>query len=344
MVQSICKEIELRRGYLDERPISSIYFGGGTPSLLEMDELELILSTIRNYFIIEPGSEITLEANPDDLTPLKLSELKSSGINRLSIGIQSFFQKDLDYMNRAHNSEQAYKCVLDAKEYGFEEISIDLIYGTPTMSEVEWIENLQKAFSLHVPHISAYCLTVEEGTALYKFVQTGKSKPVDEETSSRHFAIMLEMMEEYGYEQYEISNFSLPGKHARHNSSYWKGDHYLGIGPSAHSFNGQSRQWNISNNQSYIKAITAGELPFQIEYLSPSEKFNERLLTGLRTKWGCSLKEFEDLIGASQTHTLKKGLSAFIEKKQVELSGDIFKLTDSGKLMADAIASSLFII
>ena len=275
MVNAICKEIALRQNYLQDKNLQSIYFGGGTPSLLNQKQLLQIFETIEKHFTIHPNAEITLEANPDDLSEEKLSELKHTPINRLSIGVQSFFDADLKWMNRAHNSEEALNCVGLAKKAGFENISVDLIYGLPNFSIEDWKKNIQTVIRFGIQHVSAYCLTVEEKTVLSKWVAQKKIVPANEDDQSEQFEILVNELEKAGIEQYEISNFSLPGFHSKHNSNYWKGKHYLGIGPSAHSFNGTSRSWNIANNRTYMREIQEGKRWFETEELTTKNQFNE---------------------------------------------------------------------
>jgi len=269
MVASILAELALQKDYLEGKPLDSIYFGGGTPSLLDLKDMEQLFDTIHQLHTVASGAEITLEANPDDLTKEKLSDLKNyTPINRLSIGIQSFADADLTWMNRAHNARHARASLDDALAAGFQDLTLDLIYGAPTTPDAQWAENLRLAFEYEVPHLSCYCLTVEEGTALGTFVRKGQQPPVDEERAARQFEYLVDATAQQGYEHYEISNFARPGRYARHNSNYWSGEHYLGVGPSAHSFNGQSRQWNVANNALYIKDIEKGILPFEREVLT----------------------------------------------------------------------------
>jgi len=285
-LNALKKEIELQKNYLSPSPspkgegnskskINTIYFGGGTPSLLSQMELMDIFNTLHTHFDIAANAEITLEANPDDLSEEKIKQLKDTPVNRLSIGIQSFFDEDLQLMNRAHNSNESLNAVKLAQKSGFSNITIDLIYGIPTLTHINWKKNLQTAFDLDVKHISAYCLTVEPKTALAKFVQTGKIKNVDEQQSAEQFEIMLKAMNSNNFKQYEISNFCKDDFYSRHNSNYWLKENYLGLGPSAHSFNTKSRQWNISNNALYIQSLEKNELRFEVEILTTSQRYNE---------------------------------------------------------------------
>ena len=342
MVLAILKELELQRDYLGGTEISSIYFGGGTPSLLEVSELEQIFSKITALHRIAPNAEITLEANPDDLTVEKLSALRRhTPVNRLSIGIQSFSDEDLRWMNRTHSAAHAHACLRDAVAAGFDDLTIDLIYGAPTTSDAQWAENLQLAFSYGIPHLSCYCLTVEEGTALGAFVRKGQQPPVDEEKAARQFEHLMEVAAERGYEHYEISNFALPGRHARHNSNYWRGEHYLGVGPSAHSFDGQSRQWNLANNALYIKALEENKVPFEIENLTPAQRYNEYVMTSLRTMWGTELGKIREM-GEPFAAYFQQEVRVFLNNGTIENVGEIYRLSRAGKLLADGIAAELF--
>lgn len=344
MLTAIGKEIQLQKAYLTTTSkLDTIYFGGGTPSLLSSADIGYIFNIIRQHFEVADNAEITLEANPDDLSMAKLTELKDSPINRLSIGIQSFMEEDLRFMNRAHNAEEALFCLKAAKDFGFENMTIDLIYGTPTLTDRQWQTNLQTIFDLDIPHISCYALTVEPKTALDHFVKKGKVPPVNEAQAARQFETMLEMMEQYGYEHYEISNFAKPGHYSRHNSSYWLGYHYLGVGPSAHSFNGHSRQWNVANNAQYIKALEGGEVPFEIEKLSPKDQFNEYLMTALRTKWGCDVLKVKTW-GSEVEALFLKNCQPFLAEGLIRKDKNKYYLTNKGKFLADGIISDLFLI
>jgi oxygen-independent coproporphyrinogen III oxidase len=342
MVKAICMEMELRKEYLSEK-IETIYFGGGTPSLLSIDNLKLTIDNLHKHFIIEKNAEITLEANPDDINEEKLSGWKSCGINRLSIGVQSFFEEDLEWMNRAHNASQALQSVKLAQQKGFTNISIDLIYGSPTLSDEKWKENLQTAFALHITHLSCYALTVEPKTALAKMINENKKENIDTEKQSRHFEILTQLANEAGYEHYEISNFAKPDLRSKHNSSYWSGKNYLGLGPSAHSFNGESRQWNIANNALYMQSIQQKNISFEIEYLTATQKTNEYIMTALRTIEGIN---FADGRWRTTDDSVKNQILK--AAKKWEANGNIFKdetrirLTDKGKFFADGIAADLF--
>ncbi|AEE50473.1 oxygen-independent coproporphyrinogen III oxidase [Haliscomenobacter hydrossis DSM 1100] len=347
MVDAIVRELELQKDYLQGAPLSSIYFGGGTPSLLDAGELERIFAKIYQLHAVEVDAEITLEANPDDLDLLKLQALRNTPVNRLSIGIQSFAEEDLRFMNRAHNAQEARACIENALSQGFKNLTLDLIYGAPTTSHAQWAKNLETIFQYPIPHLSAYCLTVEPKTALDHFVKKGLAAPVDEEHANAQFQHLMEATKARGFEHYEISNFAQPGWYARHNSSYWQGEPYLGIGPSAHSFNGSSRQWNVANNAKYLKILNDDTPPtlensglFERETLSPATRYNEYVMTGLRTIWGCSLDKIDP---AFRTFFLEN-IQPFITKELVLVQEQRYRLSDTGKFMADHIASELFFI
>jgi oxygen-independent coproporphyrinogen III oxidase len=341
LISCLLKEIEIQKSYLNEEIVDTIYFGGGTPSFLDAEEIRRILDKVYAEFSIISNPEITLEGNPDDFTLQKLQELKQAGINRLSIGIQSFNDVDLTWMNRAHNSNQATKCVQDAQSLGFDNITIDLIYGLPEMTIESWKINLQKALDLHVQHISAYNLTVEPGTALHHFVKTGKSQPLNDEAGAEQFELLINTLENNNFKHYEISSFGKEGYFSKHNSSYWKRKFYLGIGPSAHSFNGNTRQWNVANNAKYIKGINAGEVPFELEKLSKNDRYNEYILLGLRTIWGCEFDYIKSEFGEASLLSLKQQL--FNYSDQINMDEQSFSLNQKGKAFADRIASELFV-
>lgn len=340
MVSAIVKELHMRKDEVDGE-IETIYFGGGTPSLLSKGQLEIILNTIRSEFIVISDAEVTLEGNPDDLTMEKLQELKCLGVNRLSIGIQSFYDSHLKWMNRAHNAEESENCVRNAQQIGFDNITIDLIYGIPNMSDEEWESNIEKAIDLGVPHISAYNLTVEDKTVLGYMVDKGKSPDVDDEQGESNFQVLKEKLLENDFIQYEISNFGKEGYFSKHNTSYWQGKKYLGIGPSAHSFDGKVRKWNIANNPVYIRKINEGELAFEEEILSPHDVVNEHLMIGLRNMWGCSWEYLNETgldLTQLKTEVVSKINTGYLEKTDVG-----FKTTAQGLLFADAIAADLFL-
>lgn len=341
MVDALIKEIALTKNYLQGETLETIYFGGGTPSILYVDDLKRILDALAANYNLNNLQELTIETNPDDLTTEKikeLSSLKAMGLNRFSIGIQSFFDEDLQYMNRAHNSAEAQTAVKKVQDAGFEKITIDLIYGTPTMNDERWHKNLETAFGLNVPHISSYALTVEEKTALDNKIRKGEAKPVDEEQAARQFKILMDEMKRNRFEQYEISNFAKPGRYAVHNTNYWRGKKYLGLGPSAHSFNNTARRWNVANTINYINSIEKGELPFEEEILTPAQQVNERIMTALRTQWGLPIAEFGLRVADLITENL-----AGIDQECYTFANGVITLTDQGKLFADAIAAELFI-
>ncbi|MDG1434443.1 MAG: radical SAM family heme chaperone HemW [Saprospiraceae bacterium] len=348
IINAILKEIELQKNYLANKNIKTIYFGGGTPSLLNERELNLFFEKINQLFHIEKDAEITLEANPDDLTLEKLRQLKSTPINRLSIGVQSFAEIDLKSMNRAHNVKEAESCIQNAQSLGFNNLTVDLIYGSPSTSNEQWRRNVQKLFDFEIPHLSCYCLTIEPGTALDHFVKRGKAQPVDDEKSAHQFEVLMQMMESNNYHHYEISNFAKPGNYARHNSNYWSGVSYLGVGPSAHSFNGKSRQWNIANNALYLKAIDFDKnninekgSRFEVEILSLKQQYNEYIMTALRTMWGCNLGKIRTWGDDFEKYFLKSS-EVFLKNGTLKQDRGSFVLTKKGKLLADNIAMELF--
>ncbi len=343
LIEAILQEIELRKSYLPSNRIKTIYFGGGTPSLLETAEIKQILSKIQSIFKVDKSAEITLEANPDDLNIAKIKSLKTAGINRLSIGIQSFYDEDLSDMNRAHNAEEAKVVVQNCLDQGFEHLSIDLIYGGTTLSDERWINNLETAFTSGINHLSAYSLTVEPKTALSSFIEKGKKAPLEDEKSIRHFEILKSMAKEHGFEHYEISNLSKPGHYSTHNTNYWKGEAYLGIGPSAHSFNDDSRQWNIRNNSQYIKLVNEGGAYFEQETLSPSDQYNEYIMTALRTTWGVDFSVIESRFGTDLLTYIKNQLHA-ISASLIEPTENGFKLSVQGMNVADTVISECFYV
>jgi oxygen-independent coproporphyrinogen III oxidase len=340
MVNAIVKEAVLRKDFIKE-PVETIYFGGGTPSLLPAEDVQLTLKKLKDLFTVSNDAEITLEANPDDITEEKLLAWKSVGINRLSIGIQSFFEEDLQWMNRAHNAQQAIESLHIATKY-FNNITIDLIYGTPTLTDEKWKQNVEKAIELNIPHLSCYALTVEPKTALDKMIRQNKKENVEPEKQARHFELLVQWTRRAGYEHYEISNFAKPGFRSKHNSSYWKGKPYLGLGPSAHSFNGDERQWNISNNALYLKSISNNVIPFEKEVLSQTQKLNEYIMTSLRTMEGLSLSHVSASWDKQTADAIKKDAAIFLEERTMTASGDHLILTAEGKLLADGIAAELF--
>ncbi|GAA4888546.1 radical SAM family heme chaperone HemW [Flaviramulus aquimarinus] len=347
MIVALVKELELRKVELKNQTIETIYFGGGTPSLLTIDELRLLIDTVYKNYSVAKSPEITLEANPDDLLSVRaqsrtiFENYLKTGINRLSIGIQSFFEDDLKRMNRAHNATEAKTCLSVASKH-FSNITIDLIYGIPNMSLEKWNENLNMAFSFGVNHISSYALTVEPKTALDTFIKKGTYPPIDEHLALQHFNHLIEKTQQQGFVHYEISNFGKPNYFSKHNTSYWYGKPYIGIGPSAHSFNGDLRSWNVSNNIKYIKTIQKNELPSESEILSRTDKFNEYLMTGLRTIWGISLKRIEDDFGKTYKKYLLKQSEKYINEHLLYIDEDKLLTTKKGKFLCDGIASDLF--
>jgi oxygen-independent coproporphyrinogen-3 oxidase len=343
VVEAIAKEILLRKSYLQSSELSTIYFGGGTPSMLNEKELQILMDVIRENFVVRQDAEITLEANPDDLNSEKLSQLKTAGINRLSIGLQSFHEPHLRFLNRVHTSIEAENCVKYAQDAGIENISIDLIYAIPAENHSILESDIAKAFELNVSHISAYCLTIEPKTTFGNWLKNHKLKPIDEEFAAQQFEILITSLESHGYEQYEISNFARNEHYSLHNTSYWQQKPYLGVGPSAHSYNGFSRENNIANNAKYLAAIDSDIIPANYEKLSAADQTNEYLLTGLRTKWGCNMSKLSALSGSefqSQSYDILKSLT---EKGWIFESNNTLFLTRAGKLFADRVSSDLFI-
>jgi oxygen-independent coproporphyrinogen III oxidase len=342
VVKAIFKEINIRKNYLQGETVKTIYFGGGTPSLLSSSDLELLMQHIYSNFKVDKDAEITLEANPDDITEEKLIDWKQSGINRLSIGVQSFFEEELKWMNRAHNAEQAYHN-LQLARIQFANITMDLIYGSPLLTDEMWKQNVEKAIDLDIPHLSCYALTVEEKTPLHKNIGLQKTPDVDNEKQARQFLLLMQWLRDAGYEHYEVSNFAKPGFCSRHNSSYWKGDKYLGLGPSAHSFNGKERQWNVANNQKYIFAIANGGVFYEKEILTERDKLNEHIMISLRTNEGLNLSTVEEKWGKEKAALIEQQLKTHVHQNEVNKKGFIYSLTDEGFLKADGIAASLFV-
>ena len=343
MVFALAKEMVLRATEFKDEVVETIYFGGGTPSILEIDDLRFLIDEVyRNYTVAE-NPEITVEANPDDLTEIRIAELSHNRINRLSIGIQSFFEDDLKLMNRAHNSAEAKKCLEIATKY-FDNISIDLIYGVPNMSNEKWLQNIETALSFNVPHISSYALTVEPKTALHTFIQKGIIPPPDDEVAQEHFHLLVDKLEENGFIHYELSNFGKSTYLSKNNSSYWLGEKYIGIGPSAHSYNGISRSWNISNNTLYLKSISENILPSETETLTKTDRYNEYVMTGLRTIWGISLDRIEREFGKTYLDYLNKQSYNYIEDHLLFVDDNILRTTKIGKFLSDGIASDLFLL
>jgi oxygen-independent coproporphyrinogen-3 oxidase len=341
MVLAVAKEIQMRKNEFQDEVVETIYFGGGTPSVLNTGEIDFLISEVYKNYEVTENPEITLEANPDDLSSERIIELSKSPINRLSIGIQSFFEDDLTMMNRAHNSAEAKKCLEEATQY-FDNISLDLIYGIPGMSNEKWKQNIETALSFGIPHISSYALTVEPKTALNKLIQTGKIAKPNDESAQEHFTILVEMLEANGFIHYELSNFGKQNYFSKNNSAYWLGKKYIGIGPSAHSYDGVSRSWNVSNNSLYLKSIQEDKLPNEIEILSISDRYNEYIMTGLRTIWGVSLNRIEIEFGSEYLDYLHKQAQKFISDDLLFIDNAILRPTSKGKFLTDGIASDLF--
>ncbi len=343
MLRAMVREIEMQAGYLAGSEIRTVYFGGGTPSLLTKTELGGLLDTIRHHFQLLPNAEITLEANPDDLDRQVLTDFYELGVNRLSIGIQSFHEPHLRFMNRAHNAIEAEASVKAAQDAGITNLTIDLIYAIPAPDHGILRSDIQKALTLGVPHISAYCLTIEPKTAFGKWVKNRKMDPIEDEYAAEQFEILVGTLQENGFEQYEISNFARDQKYSLHNSAYWQRRPYLGIGPSAHSYNGPSRQYNVAHNANYIKSIGQGKLPCTLENLSVADQVNEYLLTGLRTKWGCRLDLLQELSGGLFLAQMGHELFRLHEVGWLHTRDGLLCLTEQGKLFADRVASELFL-
>ncbi len=348
LLKALLKEIESQRDYfsvlqIPKSRVQTIYLGGGTPSLLTGEEIKNLLDQIRKYFFVDDDAEITLEANPDDLTKEKLKSLHEVGVNRLSIGIQSFIDDDLKWMNRAHTSKQAMESVKQSQDAGFNNITIDLIYGIPALTDEQWKKNIRTAFELNVQHLSCYALTVEPRTKLAHLVALNQQPNVDESKQATHFEILMDMAEENRFEQYEISNFARDQKYSRHNSSYWRGEKYLGIGPSAHSYNGETRQWNIRNNNEYIRSSIVEKIPFEREVLTPENKFNEYVMTSLRTMWGCNLETIRKDFGSERVENFFRQAMQYVNEGLILQQKQNFIFTRKGKFFADRIASELFV-
>lgn len=352
-ISALLKEIAARKDYLEGETVETIYFGGGTPSLLEAQELEQMLAAVRANFLIAPatpptpggnpgatpGAEITLEANPDDISTARLRAWRAAGVNRLSIGVQSFFEEDLRWMNRAHDARQAMDCIRLAQAEGFDNISIDLIYGGPTLPDNHWRKNVEQAIGLGIPHLSCYALTVEPRTALDALIRKHQVADVSPDDQARQFLLLMDWLPAAGYEHYEISNFALPGRRSRHNSAYWQGKKYLGLGPSAHSFNGISREWNVANNARYI-AEPGGTI--EKETLTPEQQLNEAIMISLRTVEGIELATIATRFGAQTAELLRKRAEKHITSATIREASGRLQLTKEGKLLADGIASDLF--
>ena len=343
MVLALAKEIQMRKAEFKDEIVETIYFGGGTPSILEIADLRLLIDTVFQHYKVSENPEITVEANPDDLSEDRIIELSKNKVNRLSIGIQSFFEDDLKLMNRAHNSAEAKKCLEIATQY-FDNISIDLIYGIPGMSNDKWLQNIETVLFFNVPHISSYALTVEPKTALHTFIQKGIIMQPDDEVAQQHFNLLVDKLEENGFIHYELSNFGKENYFSKNNSSYWLGKKYIGIGPSAHSYNGISRSWNVSNNTLYLKSIAENQLPSETETLTITDRYNEYVMTGLRTIWGISLDRIEQEFGKSYLDYLNQQVAKYIEDHLLFVNDNILRTTKSGKFLSDGIASDLFLL
>lgn len=343
LIACLVKEIEMRKDELPNKEIATIYFGGGTPSLLSQPEIDFLIDAVYQNFTVIDNSEITLEANPDDLSEDKIIELAKSKINRLSIGVQSFFEADLKLMNRAHNSEEAIKSLAIASRY-FDNISVDLIYGIPDLSDENWRKNIKTVLDFDIPHISSYALTVEPKTALANFIKKGTIKNVDDEQAERQFYILIDELQNVDFVHYETSNFGKEGFFSENNSAYWQGKSYLGIGPSAHSFDGKKRSWNINNNAKYIKSIQENKLPIEREILSKEDIYNEYIMTGLRTIWGVSLDKIKNDFGVDYLSYLEHQMDRFIIQEMLYLENGILRTTEKGKFLSDGIAADLFML
>jgi oxygen-independent coproporphyrinogen-3 oxidase len=343
MVLALAKEIEMRKSEFQDEVVETIYFGGGTPSILEISDLKLLIDAVYSNYNVTENPEITVEANPDDLSKERIIELSDNKINRLSIGIQSFFEDDLKMMNRAHNSAEAKECLEFATQY-FDNISVDLIYGIPEMSNEKWLQNIETALSFNIPHISSYALTVEPKTALHTFIQKGIIPQPDDEVAQEHFQILVDKLSENDFIHYELSNFGKENYFSKNNSSYWLGKKYIGIGPSAHSYDGEKRSWNVSNNSLYLKSIQENQLPSEIEILSKTDRYNEYIMTGLRTIWGISLNRIQTEFGKTYLDYLNQQAAKYIEDHLLFVDENILRTTKKGKFLTDGIASDLFLL
>lgn len=341
-VDALLRELELRRFFLEDAIVETIYFGGGTPSTLSLNQIELILKAITQFFVLSDLVEITVECNPDDITAEYLLGLKNLGVNRLSIGIQSFDDEMLRFMQRRHNSMQSFKAIDLAKKVGFDNISIDLIYGLPNISNAAWIKNVKMALELQISHLSAYHLTIEKGTAFEKLLQNGVITEVEEENSVLQFDILLDLAAKAGFEQYEISNFCKDGRYSQHNSNYWFGVPYLGLGPSAHSYNGKSRFWNVSDLSKYLLSLSRSVLPLQEELLTDIDKFNETLMIGLRTKWGVNINHFQNTLSPTLLVHFNNVLESQLSNGNVYLQNGFVRIKSSKFMVSDSIISNMF--
>lgn len=341
MVLALAKEIRLRKREFDNETVETIYFGGGTPSILAVSDLQLLIDEVYKNYNVSENPEITVEANPDDLSEARITALSSTKINRLSIGIQSFFEEDLKLMNRAHNSEEAKKSLEIATKY-FDNISVDLIYGTPGMNNEHWLQNIQTVLDLNIPHISSYALTVEPKTALQKFIKQGIVPQPDDAVAHEQFLLLVDTLEANGFAHYELSNFGKPDYFSKNNSGYWLGKKYLGIGPSAHSYDGKNRSWNIANNSIYIKSLAENKLPRETETLTETDRYNEYIMTGLRTVWGVSLDRIATEFGENMLQYLLQNAKRYLDDEKLIVENNILRTTKKGKFFCDGIASDLF--
>lgn len=341
MVLALAKEIRLRKSEFENEIVETIYFGGGTPSILDVSDLQLLIDEVYNNYNVSENPEITVEANPDDLSEARITALSSTKINRLSIGIQSFFEEDLKLMNRAHNSAEAKKSLEIATKY-FDNISVDLIYGTPGMNNENWLQNIQTVLDLNIPHISSYALTVEPKTALQKFIQQGVVPQPDDAVAHEQFLMLVYKLEANGFVHYELSNFGKPNYFSKNNSAYWLGKKYLGIGPSAHSYDGKNRSWNIANNSLYLKALAENKLPNETETLTETDRYNEYIMTGLRTVWGVSLDRIAAEFGENMLQYLLQNAKRYLDDEKLILENNILRTTKKGKFFCDGISSDLF--
>jgi oxygen-independent coproporphyrinogen-3 oxidase len=342
MVDALHREMALQKDVFGTETVHTIYFGGGTPSLLPAADIVRLLEALHRHFTIAPNAEITLEANPDDSSMALLKSWQAAGINRLSIGIQSFFEEELRWMNRAHNATQAHRCIEEIRETGFANFSIDLIYGSPLLTDERWKQNVDTAIAYGVPHLSCYALTVEERTPLHKHIAQKKAPAIDSDTQARQFLLLMQWLKAAGYEHYEVSNFAKAGQRSRHNTSYWKGISYLGLGPSAHSYNGTARMWNIANNQQYIQSINSGSVPVEIEILTDTQKLNEYIMIALRTQEGLDLSYMEQAWGFEKVSKLEQNAARYIKNKMLLKWENRLLLSEEGMLLADGIAAHLF--
>ena len=341
MVSTLAKEMQLRKKEFNNTTVETIYFGGGTPSILSIKEIEFLIDAVHKNYKVVANPEITLEANPDDLSSDKIYELSISPVNRLSIGVQSFFETDLKLMNRAHNAKEAKMCLTEATQY-FDNISVDLIYGIPGLTNESWIQNIETALSYNIPHISSYALTVEPKTALENFIKKGLIDKVDDEQAHDQFHILKEKLEASNFVHYELSNFGKEGYFSKNNSAYWQGKSYIGIGPSAHSFNGKERGWNVRNNSKYIKDIQNGILSIETETLTLTDQYNEYVMTGLRTVWGISFQKVEQDFGTVFKEYLIEQSKIFINQHLLYIDDEHLRVTKKGQFLCDGIASELF--